>query len=162
MKDLLCCWGGVKRCLYFLLFSLSLSSSHSPLSPCFQCKIIIYFHTYDTNISSHSLSCLFLYVLSLSLSFFSPSFVFLLSSPLFTLYPSLLHSHVSPSFLSSLPPFSLLSPSLLSSPSPLSFLSSLLALSFPLFSYRSPLRREVKSEIFFELLTHLHHVMVCL
>ena len=28
------------------LFVLSLS----PLSPCFQCKIIIYYHTYDTNI----------------------------------------------------------------------------------------------------------------
>ena len=26
------------------------SLSRSPLSPCFQCKIIIYYHTYDTNI----------------------------------------------------------------------------------------------------------------
>ena len=28
-----------------------LSPHLSPLSPCFQCKIIIYYHTYDTNIS---------------------------------------------------------------------------------------------------------------
>ena len=44
-----------------------LSLSLSFLSPCFQCKMIIYFHTYDTNISFLSLSrSLFL---SLALSF---------------------------------------------------------------------------------------------
>ena len=35
----------------FSCFFTSLSLSLSPLSPCFQCKIIIYYHTYDTNIS---------------------------------------------------------------------------------------------------------------
>ena len=34
--------------------SFSLSLSLSSLSPCFQCKIIIHYHTYDTNISLSS------------------------------------------------------------------------------------------------------------
>ena len=52
-------------CFRSLSLPLSLLTSLSPylslslplsLSPCFQCKIIIYFHTYDTNITSLPLS----------------------------------------------------------------------------------------------------------
>ena len=57
-------------------FSLSLSLSLFYLSPCFQCKIIIYYHTYDTNISLFPL-------FSLSLSLFSLRTTNRIEEPLF-------------------------------------------------------------------------------